>query len=405
MACSLVISTDGLTGGSLADGPNDGGDSGSAAAGPDGSRPSLLEPPSCPDFHGMSAISPWPALSGCPSRAGRTAIVGPASPAKAKAFAHVPFDNPKGDESYSDPTIGADGSIYIGVEDALGVRAFNGDGSVRWSGSQDSCDALGIGSDGDVYAASGTGLARVDPATGKVRWRYLASAEIDSAPVIARNGDTYWADYGGHLGAVSSTGTSAWVIDAGPPQGSVPRLALGPSGLIYEAGEGFLLGVTPDGAIRWRYTLAGSTGSPVIDSAETIYVGGADGTLHAVSPTGEMRWRTNLGGGAVGSPALGRDRTLYVGTESGRLVAISVSGTVVWQWSLPSRIAGPPLLDGSDTLYVLTEEPALYARAARDGTELWRYALPARPNEGIAITSGGTLVLSLRTSAILTIER
>lgn len=206
-------------------------------------------------------------------------------------------------------TFAADGTIYTG---AIGVRAVNPDGTLRWEFDPGSWIIAGpsVGPDGNIYAADdartgGLGFFSLD-ADGHLRWSSpgdpVASGVEDGLDEIVFGGgrifggihfrrsgpwiDTYAFDLDGHqlwyrfygadggpssnprplpdgrlafrwgqgsLAALEQSGTEDWVEPhPGGAQVLVPP-AVGPDGVIY-AGDGYgvqLWSANPDGTLRW----------------------------------------------------------------------------------------------------------------------------------------------------------
>ena len=101
-------------------------------------------------------------------------------------------------------TIAGDGTIYTGYWDSL-ISVAPANGNVNWE--YVAGDGIGgapsIGADGTIYVGTGTGLMAVRP-NGTELWVYVTNSKINTAPAIAANGTIYFGGDDDTLYAVSS---------------------------------------------------------------------------------------------------------------------------------------------------------------------------------------------------------
>jgi len=164
------------------------------------------------------------------------------------------------------------GVLYIGTGDDY-LRAFNTDGSLRWSLGMGFgfSGELAIGPDGTIYACNtDDNLYAVTP-EGIEQWRYDAGDAIETAPVVAGNGDIYYT-MGDTLYALNSLGQLQWQVPvtgvalASPTIGDNDRIyVLGSDEKLYE--------IIPDGAA-----------TPVFQGADSWYMDA--GNAPAISDEG-----------------------------------------------------------------------------------------------------------------------
>jgi outer membrane protein assembly factor BamB len=102
------------------------------------------------------------------------------------------------------------------------------------------------------------------------------------------------------------------------------------------------------------------------------------GTSTPTAVPGEVRWRRSLDGAVAHRPVL-VDGTLFVGTEQEAFAALSApDGTRQWTVEIDTPIGGTPTVAGETVLVVggetsLDKHHTLYALAAHDGAEQWRF--------------------------------
>ena len=145
----------------------------------------------------------------------------------------------------SSPAIGSDGTIYIGSMDRR-VYALDGQsGAEIWSFKTDvKVGDLGfksagvhwsptIGSDGTVFVGTEAGkLYALNGKTGAKKWEFEASADITASPAIGDDGTIYVGSQDSNIYALDGeTGTLEWKYDAGHNVNTSP--AIGPGGIIY----------------------------------------------------------------------------------------------------------------------------------------------------------------------------
>ncbi len=238
---------------------------------------------------------------------------------------------------------------------------------------------------------------------GKLRWQFRAGGWVGSSPVIGPDGTIYvgndnavkvagggtQATTGGNLFAVRPDGTLKWRL---PIYGSTQRIspAIGPDGTIYIRSDGYsfifgrsyLYAAWPDGSLRWKFPIDVASGSPIVGADGTIYIGDGEGYLHAVAPGGNEKWRFNVGmengSGEVAlqgsTPALGRDGTVYVGSCDNNLYAVTESGHLKWKFPTQDQVCySVPTVSPSGTIFVGSNDGHLYA-VSLDGKLKWKFA-------------------------------
>jgi outer membrane protein assembly factor BamB/tetratricopeptide (TPR) repeat protein len=126
--------------------------------------------------------------------------------------------NPDGTQKWSYAGVGyagavphaaADGTIYVGSDDAL--YAINADGTLKWSYAPiDVFYLAATGLDGTVYVGSGSTLYAVNP-DGTQKWSFPRASSPGRCPVIDTDGTVYMGSIYG-LFAFDPDGTEKWSL-------------------------------------------------------------------------------------------------------------------------------------------------------------------------------------------------
>jgi len=167
-----------------------------------------------------------------------------------------------------------------------------------------------IGSDGTAYLGYDKTLYAVNR-EGTPFWSYETDGFIAGCPAVAAGGRVFFGSADGKVYGLDATGRYEWDFDipeAGPAGGGVllsPSLGLDGSAYVGGVYNATLYALDPnDGDIRWQTNLDPGVGhsaksfvaAPVVGPDGTIYVTLAGGTrLYAVNPTdGSIAWSTDI---------------------------------------------------------------------------------------------------------------
>jgi outer membrane protein assembly factor BamB len=286
----------------------------------------------------------------------------------------------------SSPTIGADGTLYVGSVKGK-LFAVTPSGEVKWTvktGNEldssrlvtsDGTSSPAVGSDGTVYVGAMDGKLYAVTPSGEVKWTMQAAAAPVSSPAIGPDGTIYvgsggMGSFSGSMGwalyAVTPAGQTKWNAAVGAWTGSCSP-AIGPDGTVY-IGSGGIDAVTPAGQVKWN----GGVGAPVFSSPAvspqgTVFITSVR-TVAAYTPSGKMKrptwrpasWKLDDAGEGWCSPVIGADGTVYVAQDGGLLFALTPAGKV--KWTVPTASGMCHLaLDAGGTVYVACWEGQLYA--------------------------------------------
>jgi outer membrane protein assembly factor BamB len=274
------------------------------------------------------------------------------------------------------PVVGY-GSVF---EEAFDGRLYSLDpasGRVRWRYVSHRCGwsspaladgllfATFIGNE-ECHATRGGGeLVALSPATGRIRWR-RAIGPSESSPLVA-DGTVYVGDQDGHMYAFASrTGQTRWSFDTGAPIKASASLADGRIYIGNYAGEMFALAART-GRVVWRSSGHGDFYSTAAVDAGRVYVGSLDGNVYAFSArNGDLLWSFGTGSYVYASPAVWNGLVLVGSYDHDFLALDGRGGSPVWAFHASAPISGAAsVVDG--IVYFSSFAHRTYALAAATG--------------------------------------
>lgn len=237
------------------------------------------------------------------------------------------------------PAIGADGTIYMSTFDHK-LYAFAPDGSTKWvfqRGGSNRIEQLRrsynssptVGADGTIFVGGSddTNLYAINP-DGTKKWEYTTGGVVNT-PSVGADGTIYVGSDDSNLYAVKPNGQKKWIFHT---NGTIKNsgLAIGADGTIYVGSyDSVLYAINPDGSKKWSQNYEVGS-SPTVGKDGTIYVGSRKKLL-AVNPNGTIKWKLDGGDGMYTTPLIGADGTIYV-THREVCYAINPDGTVKWEF-------------------------------------------------------------------------
>ncbi|MFH1521168.1 MAG: PQQ-binding-like beta-propeller repeat protein [Candidatus Micrarchaeota archaeon] len=287
------------------------------------------------------------------------------------------------------PAITQDGTIYA-YSASNYLYAVNPDGTEKWKfyieWLSDFWSSPTIGDDGTIYIGSAradhnpnfeSGLYAINP-NGTEKWHTKFGTGVTTTPSISNDGNTIYIGIGvisldktiedaGQIVALTKNGAVKWKFDVklwveGPS-------TIGSDGIIYTGTkEGDIYAINPDGTEKWRFsTTDGVSASPAIShDGSTIYVGSWDTYMYALdSNDGTLKWKFKTPDafeGITSSAVISSDGTIYFGSNSGMFYAFNPDGTEKWNFinSLGSGTTSPAI--GPDgTIYFASWNKNFYA--------------------------------------------
>jgi len=251
--------------------------------------------------------------------------------------------------------VGTDGSVYVGSEGA--IRAFNSDGSDKWTFIEDPYAfilvGVSVGPDGNIYAVAteGMGVFSLTPA-GELRWQVpepYSRLIVDYNEItFGSNGDVgqlyFYANR--HLRALTLDGTPVFEIAGGLAALEPARSpAIGPDGSVHTDLDVY----APDGHLLWSF----ATPDPY-----NVFT----------------------------NPDVGSDGVHYFGQNLSQLFALNPDGSQRWHVTFTDYLEGP-VVDPLNAQLVMGgantgDQPGfILSTSAADGQELWRVVLPIEESD------------------------
>ncbi|MEM9664532.1 MAG: PQQ-binding-like beta-propeller repeat protein [Bacteroidota bacterium] len=320
----------------------------------------------------QEATGPWPMFRHDAQRTGTTSLVGPDRPTTLWRYNLGGF-------SYSSPSIGPDGTVYVGSADS--IFAVRPNGTARWTQAVSIGDfaiaSPALGPETLYIGARDRRLYALDLTTGASRWGPRTfSEEVWTSPLLS-NGQLVIGTFDFEVrGLDASSGADRW---ASPFVGAgefVSSAAQGSDGTLYLGDFGNqLYALTSDGRLRWVFPTDSSiVATPAVAPDGKVIVGALDQFVYAVQD-GRESWRFDAGGEVVASAAVTPDGLVYVAARTGTLYALNLSdGRERWRFTADDEVVASPTVDGTGTVYLGSLSGTLYALTP-DGSLRWALAL------------------------------
>ncbi|HHT9108473.1 MAG TPA: outer membrane protein assembly factor BamB family protein [Candidatus Wunengus sp. YC63] len=305
--------------------------------------------------------------------------------------------NSDGELSWSED-VGGIGATAISSDEstiyAVGGKvlyAFSSSGEKQWSFTEPTDNIYGeptVGSDGTIYMGSWDTYVYAVNSGGTLKWKYQTDGSIAplASPTLSNDGNTIYVgsgdrnkDEGGTLYALNSDdGTLNWKkenLDGARVSGAV----VGSDGTIYATGSGRVHAFDENGNKLWESDKdTASSLTPSLSSDGTLYVGTSDGKVYAInSSNGKSKWSNpyqtgpnpDFTGdqkdpqyGVLATIVIGADGIIYVGAMDGVMHALNTDGTVLWKYTTGDSInENCPAIGPDGSLYFSSADKYIYS--------------------------------------------
>ncbi len=245
--------------------------------------------------------------------------------------------------------IASDGTVYVSRGTTLSsvLLSISPSGTTNWSVPLDSgyvgveqFSSPTIGRDGTIYIGTHAGLLYSVHPEGRTNWVYNVQHPIYSSPTIGADETIFVGGDGGSLiYAVSQDGRLKWKT---PHEASnEASVVIGTNGWLYtgESTERFGAFDPQTGTNIWQTNIA-SSGSPAIASDGAVYaVDWQEHKLYAFSAIGSNLWTFPLPGTSFTSPTIAENGTVYVTSESWLIAVNASSPPAQTEWPMYRRDA------------------------------------------------------------------
>ena len=203
-------------------------------------------------------------------------------------------------------------------------------------------------------------------------WTFrLPDRGTQSSPTLAPDGTIYQGTFHGWLLALTPDGKLKWRFKTALEIKSSPAVAVD-GDIYFGSRDRKFYALTPDGKLKWSFaTGAWVDSSPAIAADGTIYFGSWDANFYALNPAGKLKWQFATGSIVDSSPAIGADGTIYFGSHDKNFYALAPDGKLKWKFTTGAEITASPTIAADGTIYISSTDGNLYALNP-DGTERWR---------------------------------
>jgi outer membrane protein assembly factor BamB len=197
-----------------------------------------------------------------------------------------------GSAQFSSPSIGPDGTIYVGSMDSH-VYSISPEGRTNWMFAMTNVtySSAAIANDGTIYIGSDDGNLYALDRGGNRKWNFKTGSYVESSPAVAADGTVYIGGLDGFFRAFDANGHAKWAQAPGGVSASPAICADG--SVLVTSFNGGMYAYGPSGATLWTFTASPTMfSSPVVSSNGTIYI--TSGTklysLHGTNALGNEPW-------------------------------------------------------------------------------------------------------------------
>jgi outer membrane protein assembly factor BamB len=236
-------------------------------------------------------------------------------------------------------------------------------------------------------SVEGDRIGAYDLTTGKLRWD--AAARPQTAPVVGDG--LVFVDQADRVVALrTDDGSVAW--EAPVPEPRAAPLVWDSGWLVVTTHQALLMFRATDGTPLWSRDLPSAAHSTPALAGEAVFQSLKDGRVMAFHVTdGDVLWERRLGGAANGIRAL--ENRLLVGANDNFLYCLNTeTGEVEWRSRTGADVVSLAIVV-ERRVYFVSLDNVLRALNLSNGVQLWKRALPFRPQWG-PIKAADTLLVT-----------
>lgn len=326
---------------------------------------------------------------------------------------------------FASPTLGRDGTIYLGSNagTCVALSPTAGSPSVRWTYTADDwIDATAaLAEDGTVYIGTyNSTLIALDPETGEANWEFSLGEEeglfgiVQASPAVAADGLIIVPTSAGVLHAIEPNGVQRWSYEFDADCRSSPAISLD-GRLFFGADDGQLRCLSvEDGSVLWSFPVDGAGeeanriyGSPALDAEGNVYVGSGNGFLYSVDALGQLRWQFETPEAVDTTPAVDEANNVYFASRNGSIYSVDPAGELNWSAFLGDVFYSSPLLGANGYLYATYfggEGQSHVVAFAPGGSEVWQATIESIIDSSLVLTPDGTLLVGAFDGLLYAIE-
>lgn len=325
---------------------------------------------------------------------------------------------------FASPTLGRDGTIYLGSNAATctALTPTSGDPVVKWTYMADDwIDAtVALAEDGTLYVGTyNSTLAALDPETGQAKWEIPLGDEegllgiVQSSPGITSDGLIVVSTSTGVIHGIFPSGEEDWFYEFGADTRSSPAIDL-EDRIYFGADDGLLRCLNASGELQWDFPVDGAGedasriySSPSIDGEGNIYFGAGNGYLYSLDRNGEFRWKFETPEAVDVSPAIDEDNNVYFASRNGSIYCVNAEGEECWSKFLGDIFFSSPIIDANGFVYITYfagQGISFVVAFAPGGEEVWQTQIDAVIDSSLVLTVDGHLLVGAFDGRLYAIE-
>lgn len=297
----------------------------------------------------VSVVPVWGMRGGDPGRTNQSSLLAP------QTNIHKLWKVDLGANSFCQPAIGADGTIYA-TNDLGQLIAVSPQGQKLWtfSGASIRASSPAIGNDGTIYFGTGDYGTPADRAyvyavkpDGTQLWQANIGSMHPYDPLIDPQGRIHFTTWTSNYYCLNPNGSLAWSSAVGAE--SAPALLPNGSSM-FQRGVNFRC-VNSSGNTVWTTYYGYSLDPPIVAGNGDLYAGCYDAKVWKIDPaTGAKLQTINTGYYGVKSLSIDDDaQRLYVSDDS-ILQSFDLNGNLQWTYPNTGGRSGAALIDAAGNL-------------------------------------------------------